>query len=185
MEEVNQKTTRAGAGTITRIVSASVAHFDRQRLDDLCANFCGTIEEFKKALGQISKDEKCKYYGITENLVRNEVKFFSPDQFCEELNEESYPECEWIKCVEFLDESSQSVSQQSKEEPAKKEYFDIPLSISREDLEHIGFDAEQISDDEIEDLAQKMADAYLDNGYWIDMKVLADLNGYPKKDEEE
>lgn len=62
----------------------------------------------------------------------------------------------------------------------KKEYFNI-TSVSREDLEGIGYDTSNVDDDTMEHLASKMADAYCDNGFWIDLPILADHLEIPKK----
>lgn len=62
----------------------------------------------------------------------------------------------------------------------KKEYFKI-TSVAREDLEEIGFDTSGIDDDDMERLAGKMADAYLDNGFWIDLPIIAEYLEIPKK----
>jgi len=60
-----------------------------------------------------------------------------------------------------------------------KEFFEI-TSVSREDLEGIGYDVSNIDDGTMERLASKMADAYCDGGFWIDLPILADHLGIPK-----
>ncbi len=55
-------------------------------------------------------------------------------------------------------------------------------SVSREDLEGIGYDTSKIEDGTMEHLASKMADAYCDNGFWIDLPILADYLEIPKKE---
>lgn len=63
----------------------------------------------------------------------------------------------------------------------KKESFPV-TSISRDDLEAAGFDAAGVTDEQMERLADKMADDYLEQMYWISMKILAeDALGIPKK----
>lgn len=59
-------------------------------------------------------------------------------------------------------------------------YFKI-TSVSREDLESIGFATNDVDDSTMERLASKMADAYCDNGFWIDLPIIAESLGIPKK----
>jgi lipoate synthase len=62
----------------------------------------------------------------------------------------------------------------------EKEYFKI-TSVARQDLEEIGFDASNVNDDTMEELASKMADAYIENDFWIELEVIADYLKIPKK----
>lgn len=63
----------------------------------------------------------------------------------------------------------------------KKEFFPI-TSISRDDLVAAGFDAEGVTDEQMEQLADKMADDYLEQLYWSSLKILAeDALCIPKK----
>lgn len=62
----------------------------------------------------------------------------------------------------------------------KQEFFPI-TSVSREDLEGIGYDTSKVDAETMERLASKMADAYCDNGFWIDLPILADYLEIPKK----
>lgn len=57
----------------------------------------------------------------------------------------------------------------------------IITTLSREDLESIGFDTSQIDDNTMLDIARKMADAYCDNGFWIDLPIIAEHFDVPKK----
>lgn len=59
-----------------------------------------------------------------------------------------------------------------------QEYFPI-TSVSREDLTNRGFSAHDIDDSVMERLAGKMSDAYLDNGYWVDLPIIAEALGIP------
>ena len=61
-----------------------------------------------------------------------------------------------------------------------KEYFNI-TSVAREDLEGIGYDTSNVDDATMEQLASKMADAYCESGFWIDLPILADHLEIPKK----
>lgn len=56
-----------------------------------------------------------------------------------------------------------------------KEFFKI-TSLSREDIASIGYKgAESISDSDMERIASKMADAYLENEFWIDLEIMVDM----------
>jgi len=55
----------------------------------------------------------------------------------------------------------------------KQEYFPI-TSVCRADLEGIGFDTKNVDDSTMSRLASKMANAYCENSYWIDLEILAE-----------
>ena len=58
----------------------------------------------------------------------------------------------------------------------QQEFFQI-TSVSRNDLEEVGFDTKNVDDSTMIELASKMADAYCDMGFWEDLEILAeDLN---------
>ena len=61
-----------------------------------------------------------------------------------------------------------------------QEDFNI-TSVSRADLEGIGYDTSQVDDCTMSHLASKMADAYCDNGFWTDLPILADGLGIPQR----
>ena len=55
-------------------------------------------------------------------------------------------------------------------------------SVTREDLEMRGFDTTNITDAQMERLAQKMCDDYLEQMFWISLDIIAeDIMGIPKK----
>lgn len=66
----------------------------------------------------------------------------------------------------------------------KKEFFPI-TSVSREDLEEIGFDTSNVDDSTMEYLAKKMADDYLEQLYWISLRIIAEYLEIPQKKSEE
>lgn len=66
------------------------------------------------------------------------------------------------------------------ENPAKTEYWPI-TSVARDDVAEAGFDIENISDQDMERLADKMEDAYVGNSFWDDLKTIAEEIGFPKK----
>lgn len=53
-------------------------------------------------------------------------------------------------------------------------------SVARADLESQGYDAKHVSDETMELLARKMADAYVENSFWIDLEIIADDLEIPK-----
>jgi hypothetical protein len=60
-------------------------------------------------------------------------------------------------------------------------YFPI-TSVHRSDLEGLGYDVSEVDDGIMSHLASKMANAYLDQAFWIDLPILADHFGIPKKE---
>lgn len=50
------------------------------------------------------------------------------------------------------------------------EFFDI-TSVSRDDVNELNFDGANMTDSQMERLADKMENAYLANGYWDDMRL--------------
>ena len=55
-------------------------------------------------------------------------------------------------------------------------------SVTREDLEMRGFDTTNITDEQMERLAKKMCDDYLEQMFWISLDIIAeDIIGIPKK----
>ena len=55
-------------------------------------------------------------------------------------------------------------------------------SVTREDLESRGFDTTNITDAQMEELARKMCDDYLEQMFWISLDIIAeDIIGIPKK----
>lgn len=53
-------------------------------------------------------------------------------------------------------------------------------SVSRDDLIDAGFDASDVSDDIMTELASKMANAYVENTFWIDLGIIAEDLGVKK-----
>jgi len=64
---------------------------------------------------------------------------------------------------------------------SEKLYQKFPIiSVCRTDLEDIGFDTKNVDDSTMERLASKMANAYCENGFWIDLDILAEDLGIKK-----
>lgn len=57
----------------------------------------------------------------------------------------------------------------------KEDYYkDFPItSVCRADLEQCGFDTTGVDDYTMSELASKMANAYCDSSFWVDLEVLA------------
>ncbi len=60
------------------------------------------------------------------------------------------------------------------------EFFKI-VSVHRNDLERIGYDTTNVDDPTMRRLASKMADAYCEMCFWIDLEIIAEAVGIPKK----
>ena len=59
-------------------------------------------------------------------------------------------------------------------------YFPI-TSVHRDDLEGKGFDVKKISDDDMQNLAKKMANDYYEQLFWLSMEIIAgEILGFPK-----
>lgn len=55
-------------------------------------------------------------------------------------------------------------------------------SVTREDLECRGFDTTNITDAQMEELARRMCDDYLEQMFWLSMEIIAeDIMKFPKK----
>lgn len=59
------------------------------------------------------------------------------------------------------------------------EFFNI-TSVSRDDVNELNFDGANMTDAQMERLADKMENAYLANGYWDDLRLCAEYMGIPK-----
>ena len=62
----------------------------------------------------------------------------------------------------------------------KEGYFPI-TTVHRMDLEQAGFDAAKVDDWTMMEIADKMAQAYLDNGFWIDLDIIAETLEIPRR----
>ena len=62
-------------------------------------------------------------------------------------------------------------------------YFQI-TAVHRDDLEASGFDVSEVSDDTMRSIAAKMCDDYVEQMFWISLKIIAEELGIPKKEEE-
>lgn len=64
-----------------------------------------------------------------------------------------------------------------------KESFVI-TSVSRGDLETLGYDTSEVSDEKMEYLAKKMANDYCEQLFWSSLDILAEYLEIPKKENE-
>lgn len=60
------------------------------------------------------------------------------------------------------------------------EFFQV-TSISRADLDALGYNTEDITDKQMERLARKMAEDYIEQLYWTSMDTLAECMGFKLK----
>lgn len=88
-------------------------------------------------------------------------------------------------CLEFLNENDVPNCTELKHQiETKLELYrdsEILGYVSKEDLESIGFNTDNLVNDDISDIASKMLDAYCDNGYWIDLEIIAENKDIPKR----
>lgn len=59
------------------------------------------------------------------------------------------------------------------------EFFNI-TSVSRDDVNELNFDGANMTDAQMERLADKMENAYLANGYWDDLRLCVEDMEIPK-----
>jgi hypothetical protein len=52
-------------------------------------------------------------------------------------------------------------------------------SVARDDLESQGFDASNVTDEQMAEIADHMQDAYCDDAFWVELDVIADDMGIP------
>jgi hypothetical protein len=58
----------------------------------------------------------------------------------------------------------------------------VITSVTREDLECNGFDTTDITDEQMKELAKRMCSDYLEQMYWLSMRIIAeDIMEFPKK----
>lgn len=66
----------------------------------------------------------------------------------------------------------------------KKPDMDKPFaitSVARADLEGVGYDTSEVEDGTMQELADKMSEAYTNEVFWIDLEIIADYLKIPKK----
>ncbi len=68
----------------------------------------------------------------------------------------------------------------SRESDIQKAFFEI-TSVSREDLEQMGFAAGQVTNAEMRRLASKMADDYVEHLFWTSLALMAESLGIPRR----
>lgn len=62
----------------------------------------------------------------------------------------------------------------------------IPTAVSREDLKTQGFDADSMTDEQVQEIADKMGEIWVGYGdYWYTMDDITIGMGFEKKEEEE
>lgn len=62
----------------------------------------------------------------------------------------------------------------------------VPTTISREDLKAQGFDADSMTDENVQDIADEMAELWVGFGdYWEQMDACAEKLGFEKSEEDE
>ena len=54
--------------------------------------------------------------------------------------------------------------------------------VCREDLEEVGFDSSNVTDETMEKLASKLSDDYCGNLFWTSLEIIAESLNIPKHD---
>lgn len=95
-----------------------------------------------------------------------------------------YPEASLV-CYDGNYKDYHSYELKAVMEPVDDEGFFVITRIHRDDLEAAGFDASDVDDDTMKELAGKMRSDYLTQLFWEHLPMLAEDLGIPKKDESE
>ena len=61
----------------------------------------------------------------------------------------------------------------------------VITKVSREDLEEIGFDTSEVSDETMEYLAKKLGNDYREQLFWSSLEIIAEYLDIPKKESQE
>jgi hypothetical protein len=56
-------------------------------------------------------------------------------------------------------------------------------SVDRDDLESLGFNTSTVTDEDMAEIRDHMADAYCDDPFWVELEAIADDMDIPRKDE--
>jgi hypothetical protein len=56
-------------------------------------------------------------------------------------------------------------------------------SVARGDLESQGFDASNVTDDQMAEIADHMQDAYCDDAFWVELATIAEDMDIPRNDD--
>lgn len=99
----------------------------------------------------------------------------------ESLNHDVYYSIEELQANFNTDEMFPSTSAYMR--VIKDDSFAI-AHVSRADLEDKGYDTSNVDDATMERLASKLGDAYVENGFWIDLPIMSDYLEIPKKENE-
>jgi hypothetical protein len=67
---------------------------------------------------------------------------------------------------------------------SNKGYFPI-AHVHRHDLEGVGFDVSKVDDGTMQELAEKMGEAYTESVFWIDLPIIAEHLEIPTKNDNE
>ena len=76
--------------------------------------------------------------------------------------------------MELTEKEAQALSM------TREGYFKVTY-VHRDDLASIGFNLNNVTDDQMEELAEKMGSAYTEIVFWIDLKIIANDLSIPRK----
>ena len=57
----------------------------------------------------------------------------------------------------------------------------VIAQLHRDDLEAQGYDVSSVTDEQMEQIAKKLGDAYVENSFWVDLEIIADDLGIMQK----
>lgn len=121
-----------------------------------------------KQLTEIEYNVLMKAIDIAKNAIADDA-FIDPYN-----NEEGYTN-------DILLEALESAENKVMENMyAKNDYFTI-ARLHRDDLEAQGYDVTCVTDEEMEKIAKKLGDAYVENSFWVDLEIIADDLGIKQK----
>lgn len=60
-----------------------------------------------------------------------------------------------------------------------KDYF-VVTRVHRDDLASIGYDVSNVTDETMQELADELGEAYVNDGFWIDLPIIAEHLGIPE-----
>jgi len=104
---------------------------------------------------------------------------------CVELNRHSFPEVTWENSPKkvVLEEYHESNREKAEKLLVDEGFFYI-TSVHRNDLEGLGFDISEVTDDQMKILAKQMSNDYCNQLFHISLEILAEGLGIPKKEKQ-
>lgn len=110
-------------------------------------------------------------YNVLMKAIDNAKNAIADDAFIDPYNnEEGYTNESLLKALESAEDKIQKNS----------DYFAI-ATLTREDLVTDGYDVSNITDKEMDEIAEKLGDMYVEHVFWQDLVYVADEMGIKQK----